>query len=127
MDKAALVTIELTNGAEVLKALEEAGLKISVALWMYSADHDDWRFVLSSRKLDAVGPPEAYGLVHDALEAAGFPLERTPPLMILKMSDPFIRELRRVFGKSKNVEGMRLGGQSLGGRFVSDAYVYRIA
>jgi hypothetical protein len=51
----------------------------------------------------------------------------TPPVMILAMSDPFIKELRRLFGKSKSVQGMRLGGQLVGGRFIEDAYVYRIS
>jgi hypothetical protein len=43
------------------------------------------------------------------------------------MADPSIRELRRLFGKTKSVEGMRLGGQVFGDRFVEDAYVYRIS
>jgi hypothetical protein len=43
------------------------------------------------------------------------------------MTDPFIRALRRLFGKTKSVEGMRLGGQMIGDRFVEDAYVYRIS
>jgi len=51
---------------------------------------------------------------------------RTPTLTILPMSDPFIRELRRTFAKTKNVEGMRLGGQTIGDRFVEDAFVYQI-
>ena len=56
----------------------------------------------------------------------GFPLEHTPPLLILKMSDPFIRTLRKMFGKAMAVEGMRLGGQMIGDRFVEGALVYRI-
>ena len=46
--------------------------------------------------------------------------------MILKMSDPFIRSLRKIFGKAKNTEGMRLGLQTIGNRFIPDAIVYRI-
>jgi hypothetical protein len=76
--------------------------------------------------LDAAEPSEAYGLVHDALAAAGITLEQTPALLILRMSDPFIRALRRMFAKAKSVEGMRLGGQLIGDRFVGDALVYRI-
>jgi hypothetical protein len=39
------------------------------------------------------------------------------------MKDPFIRELRNVFGKTASIEGMRLGGQSFGDRFIEDGYV----
>lgn len=126
MDQTALVTADFTSGLELVHALDRSDLSISVALWLHSPEYDDWRFVLASRKLDAAEPSEAYGLVHDALGAASVSLERTPALLILGMSDPFIRALRRTFAKARNVEGMRLGGQRIGDRFVSDALVYRI-
>jgi hypothetical protein len=47
--------------------------------------------------------------------------------MILSMTDPFTKVLRRIFGKAKSVEGRRLGGQMIGDRFVEDAYIYRIS
>lgn len=127
MDKAALVNFDLQVGSEVVQALENAHVEIIVALWLLTSEYNDWRFVLSSRRLDAVAPAAAYGLVHDTLGGAGFTLERTPPLLILPAADPFIRALRRLFGKAKSVEGMRLGGQLIGDRFVEDAYVYRIS
>ncbi len=121
-----MVITDLAIGSELLHALDDSGLSISVALWLYSSEYDDWRFVLASRRLDAAKASEAYGFVHDALTAAGISLERTPALLILRISDPFIRELRRIFAKVKNVEGMRLGGQLIGDRFVEDALVYRV-
>ena len=66
-------------------------------------------------------------MLHGLLADAGVTLEKTPPVMILPMSDPFIKELRRIFGKAKIVEGMRPGGQMIGDRFVQDAYTYRIS
>ena len=126
MDQTALVAADFAAGLELVRALDRSTLSVSVALWLYSPEHEDWRFVLASRRLDEAEPSEAYGLVHDALTEAGVSLERTPALLILKMSDPFIRTLRRGFAKGRNVEGMRLGGQLIADRFVSDAVVYRI-
>ncbi|MBS1826599.1 MAG: hypothetical protein JST93_14885 [Acidobacteria bacterium] len=111
---------------ELLQALDRSDLSINVAMWLFSPEHEDWRFVLASRRLDAAEPSEAYGLVHDALAGAGISLERTPALLILKMSDPFIRALRRMFAKAKSVDGMRLGGQKIGDLFVPDAMVFRV-
>ena len=68
MDMATLVNVDLERGTELIGALDRANLKIRVALWLYSTDHEDWRLVLSSRQLDAAGPRDAYGLVHDALD-----------------------------------------------------------
>jgi hypothetical protein len=126
MDKIAMVSPDIDRGAELLGALESAKLKIGVALWAYLSEYEDWRLVVSARRLDSLDLRDAYGLLYDSLAAAGFTPKNTPPVMILPMSDPFIKELRRFFGKTRSVEGMRLGGQMIGDRFVQDAYVYRI-
>ena len=126
MTKALLVTIDVPLGAKIIEALDHSDLSISVALWAYLSDYEDWRLVLASRKLDEVNLSKASGLVDAALQAAGISYEQTPTLAIRKMSDPFIRDLRRMFGKAKSVEGMRLGGQLSGDRFIEDAIVYRI-
>jgi hypothetical protein len=76
--------------------------------------------------LNQAAPAEAYGLVHDALAAQAIGLEQTPSLLILEMSDPTIRELRRLFGKTKTVEGMRLGLHMIGNRFVEDGIVFPV-
>jgi len=125
MDKTALVTTDFTTGSRMLEMLDQSGLRLNLAMWLHVPEYEDWRFLPSSRRLDSVKPFKAYGLIHDALEQSGLPLEHTPPLLILKMTDPFVRALRGIFGKAKSVEGMRLGGQMIGGRFVDDAIVYR--
>ncbi len=54
-------------------------------------------------------------------------VEKTPTILIPPTTDPTVRTLRRIFSKAKTVEGMRLGGQQIGKRWVEDAYVYRIS
>lgn len=98
-----------------------------MALWVFLSEYEDWRLVVSSRQFDSPDPRDAYGLLNDTLAAAGFARSNTPAIIILPTDDPFIRALRRTFGKTKSVEGMRLGGQMIGDRFVEDAYVYRIS
>ena len=127
MDKTALVSLEVHRGKEIVDALESANLKISVALWMFLSEYEDWRMVLSARRFDSLDPLAAYRLLHTLLDPAEFTPERTPPILILRMTDPFIKALRSIFGKAQSVEGMRIGSQSIGNRFVEDAYVYRIS
>src|SRR6185437_2571130 len=127
MDKATLVNVDVGLGSEMVSLLEGAKLKVNVALWMFLSEYEDWRLVVAGRRFDTPDPRDAYRLLHDTLDPAGFTPRRTPPVLILPMADPFIRELRRIFGKAKSVEGMRLGGQMIGNRFVEDAYVYRIS
>jgi hypothetical protein len=127
MDKTALVSVDLERGSVLLQALDKAKIKVSVALWAVLPEYEDWRVVVSGRKFDELKPLEAYGLLNNALRTSGIPVEKTPPILILPMSDPFIRALRRFFGKTKSVEGMRLGGQMIGDRFLEDGYAYRIS
>ena len=127
MDMTALVSVDIGKGLEVLKALERANIKVNVALWAVLPEYEDWRLVVAARKFDLLGPLDAYGLLNDSLDAAGMTTRTTPPIMILRMNDPFIRDLRRTFTKARSVEGMRLGGQVFGDRFIEDAYVYRIS
>jgi hypothetical protein len=127
MDKAALVNVELERGAELLDVLNRANVRVNVALWAHLSEYEDWRLIVSSRQFDSLDPRDAYRLLHDTLEMAGFGVRKTPPIMILPMSAPFIKDLRRIFGKAKSVEGMRLGGQMIGDRFIDDAYVYKIS
>src|ERR1700722_2368867 len=127
MDKSALVSIEVDRGAQILGILDQARFKISVALFAHLSEYETWRLVLAGRPLD--GTPrlqDAYGLLHKALDAAAFAFEKIPPILILPMDDPFIKGLRRLFGKARSVDGMILGGQSIGNRFLEEGYVYRI-
>lgn len=127
MGKAEMVSLDIDRGAALLDALDRAKLKVGVAFWTHLAEYDDWRLVVSARQFDSLDLRDAYGLLNDSLATAGFTPRTTPPIMILPIADPFVRELRRLFGKTKSIEGMRLGGQMIADRFVQDAYVYRIS
>lgn len=127
MDNTTLVSIEIDRGWEVLHALERANIEVAVALWAYLSEYEDWRLILSARQFDSAGPRGAYRQVNNSLIASGVTPGKAPPVLILSMDDPFINELRRIYGQAKDVEGMRLGGQLIGDRFLQDAYAYRIS
>lgn len=126
MDQSALVSVEIQRGADIVAALDQAKVKVSISLFAKLDEYENWRMVLAARAFDELKLTEAYGLIFESLTAAEIGVEKTPTILILPMNDPFIRELRKIFGKTRSVEGMRLGGQLIGGRFVEDAYVYRI-
>jgi hypothetical protein len=124
MDQATLVGPDIYGGSQALAALDAAKVSPNVALLMVTPDYGDWRLVLSSSALDQVHQLKAYEKVSEILH--GEFVSALPPILLLPTKDPFIRELRRIFGKAKDVMGMRLGGQTIGNRFIDNAYVYRI-
>lgn len=127
MDKTALVEVEFKRSEKMVSALENAGVRVAVAMWVQFPEYEDWRFVLASKDLDILDLGDAYLKVNRILRDAGITVWQTPLIFIMKTTDPFIRALRKVFGKAADVAGMRLGGQRWGDRYVDDAYAYRIA
>jgi hypothetical protein len=126
MDKTILVVRDLAIGKQIMEALDRAKLGISVALWAYLAEYQDWRLVLASKRFDEIGLREAFGLVNQALDAAGIPNRDQPSIVILKMTDKTIKDLRKTYAKFKNMEGDHIGNQLHGDRFIEEAIVYRI-
>ncbi len=113
-------------GPDLVRALDASNLSINVAMWAFASEYEDWRFLLASKRLDEVEHREAYGLVYEAIEAAGIPYERTPTLWVMEMSDRTIRDLRRQYAKRKLREGTQIGNQVFGDRFFEAGIVYRI-
>jgi hypothetical protein len=127
MANAALVDIDLKKAEKVVSALGKGGIPVAAALWVHFPEYEDWRLVLASKSLDSLNLSDAYLRVNRTLDQAGLTVWNTPSIFIMKTTDPFVRALRKVFGKAASVEGMRLGGQTWGDRFVDDAYALKIA
>lgn len=127
MDKAALVSVDISRGSEILEILDRANLDVSAILWAFLSEYDAWRLVLAARQFDLPDPRDAYRLLHELLTPGGFTVRNTPPVLILRTSDPFIRDLVRLYGKTTSADGLRLGGQLIGDRSVDDGFVYRIS
>jgi len=125
MDHAVLVDIDVNAGAKIVEALDTAGVDFEVALFATFREYYDPRLVFAAKWLDPLGPRVGYEEFNKAL-GGKFTVWGSPQISIMKTTDPFIESLRRVFGKSTSVYGMRLGGQSFGGRYIEDGYVYRI-
>lgn len=126
MDKALLVDWDLQNGAEVVRILEHSGIVLDVAINAVLSEYGDWRLILASHRFDAMDPKDARMLIYEALDNAGFPADRTPSLLVFRMKDPFIRDLRRRYPKGAYTEMMRIGSMSFGDRFVEDGFVFRL-
>ena len=124
MDQATLVGPDIDIGRDAVAALDQAKRKPVVAMLSLFPEYGDWRLVLSSPSLDQTHPLRAQEQVAAVLR--GDFIHRLPVVMVMPIKDPFVRELRKIFGKAKSVYGMRLGGQTIGNRFIENAFVYRI-
>src|ERR1700739_5051132 len=99
MDKAALVEVDLKKTERIGSALEADGIRLAVWMWVQFPEYEDWRFALASKDLDSLTLREAYSKVNGALIEAGLSVWEIPTIFIMKTTDPFIRALRKTFGK----------------------------
>ena|SRR5579872_2414112 len=125
MAEALLVNIDIPVGWEVINALDAAGLDVNVALWAWLSAYEDWRLLIASRKLDKEELGRRYLVVNAATDAAGIGIRRAPDIMILKMADSLVRDLRARARKHGNIDGSRLSGK-FGDRWIRDSYIYRV-
>ena len=126
MVKTSLVSSDLEFGNATLAALDAAHFPVTVAFWQYSEDDGDWTLVLGTPLYEKFGAKEAYLRLIAALSTKKPIALSELPLRLEGNRSPLIKGLRKLFGKAASVEGMRLGGHSVGGVWVDDAYIYRI-
>jgi hypothetical protein len=126
MDKTALVSYDIENGQRVIDALERDGIVPDVALWAVLPQYEDWRLVIASNQLNGKSLLQSYESINASMRKAGFTLLTEPVVFYREMDQPFIRDLRSIFGEAQDTFGMRLGGQKFGDQYIEDAFVYRI-
>jgi hypothetical protein len=128
MVKTTLVRPDISFGSDILDLLDRNKFPVSVALWLKERDSDEWNLLLGTSLYDRQGQKGAYLRLLAALSSEGRgPIALSDYPIILKGNrDPLIRGLRKLFANAALVEGMRLGGHTIGGNWIPDAYVYRI-
>jgi hypothetical protein len=126
MAKKILVDADLRLGDKILELLDAAKFPISVAVWILTEQEGEWKLVIGTPLYEKAGPLEAYGQVIKAIRRDNPESRDFDDVRLMSNREPFIRELRHLFGKRQSVKGMRLGGHHIGGAWLDDAVVYRI-
>lgn len=126
MAKKVLVDADVQLGDKILAALDAAKFPISVAIWILTEKDAGWKFVIGTPLRDKVRPLELYGQLIAALRKDDPESRDFDDIQLRGNRDPFIRGLRKLFGKAASVRGMRLGGHHIGDVWLDDAIVYRI-
>ncbi|MFP5227742.1 MAG: hypothetical protein ACLGXA_08915 [Acidobacteriota bacterium] len=127
MGKTLLVEHDFRIGEKIVQALEADRLPIALALWAQFPEYEDWRFVVAARPLDAMSLSDAYLRINSALHKAGITVWQKPIIHVMKTTDAFVKALRKEGKRARGMEGMRLGGQMWGDRWVEEAYAQKIA
>jgi hypothetical protein len=119
------VSFDIESGNKVIDALDRDGETPNVALWATIPDYEDWRLLIASDLLDQTSALSGYEEINAAVKKAGVSYRTRPSIHLRSMDNPMILALRNLFATAKETDGMRLGGQKFGDKYLEDAFVYR--
>jgi hypothetical protein len=124
MATAALVDRSIDLGRKIIAVLSRAGIPVTVGLWAYASDAEEWRLMIATPLVDDIGPLAAYKKVQKAVEKAG--IESEFPLRRIFLKSPKDRTLRLLDHESRSLgrEDYHSVNAPIEGSFVEDAYVY---
>jgi hypothetical protein len=124
MDTAALVDRDLEIGRKILETLARAGIAVNVALWAHIPQISEWQLFIATPLVDTKGHRSAYDRVLRALQNSGIngdlPWRR---IFLRSPKDPILKSLEKQ-SRAYTGEAVRVLNESIGDRFVEDAYIY---
>ncbi|MGO9274654.1 MAG: hypothetical protein ACLQOO_31230 [Terriglobia bacterium] len=96
------------------------------ALWVLDPEAGEWRLVIASQRVDAVGTRDAYRELTEITRNIPGNLRQLFKIELISPRNPMYQALRSVFTRTASVEGARLGGTVVGGTFIDDSYLYEV-
>ncbi len=116
---------KISQGEELLRALDRARFPVYAALWSLKAG--TWRYVIASPVVVDDGAREAYRQVNDILRSKPVGMSLAD-ITVVGPQDPVVQALQPVVHTGPDeVSGVRVTADTINHVFIEDAYIYRIA
>lgn len=120
-------TTEMRNqGALLTKRLLDAGLRVSASLWLFEPELNSWRLLLGISEVDRKGPIEIYKTIRTIISQNRGELRDLDlkDISVLSPKDSLLRLLSGAVHVPSG--GVRFSRNTVGRRFIEDAYIYRL-
>ena len=116
-------------GARLTEKLDEMGLPVAAAMWLFTAEINEWRLLFASPELPTGGPQAVYRKIAEARQALADKAAAAPMSVIglLDPNDQLVQLLRTALKTSGAVSRIRFSKNSIKGHFIEDALIYRLA
>jgi hypothetical protein len=114
-------------GTELTRRLDEKNWPATAAFWYFVPEENQWKLIFASPRLLTHGPAHAYYTIRLAF---GEDREQFPSLKqiaVVPPDDEIVRALSLAVDTGWTISGIRFSHNTVNGRFIEDAYLYRIA
>jgi hypothetical protein len=120
----------IKDGELVIKQLDESGICVDAALWLYSSDFGDYRLLLFLPKVINRGPLAAYKKVQAAisnLSKKGVQLSLSlDQIQVVEPNFPALKVLHTALKTGPGIRGIRFTNNVINRQVIEDAYIYRL-
>ena len=134
MAEGAIIKEQLTGsmidaGAELTKKLDESGLAVTTALWLFVPELNEWRLLFASPEVSTKGPRDVYEKIQQAINQLGEKASAVPLSVVglLDANADLVRLLKVSIGTGLGVNRIRFSKNVINGHFIDDALIYRAA
>jgi hypothetical protein len=127
MASPALVEREIELGHRITRALlgVPVGLSLRAALWLFSSDWAEWRFVVAADLVELEGTRATYERLRRTLDGQGLLADlELRRLVVRRPSDPVVRALAAAIEVGRDGRAVRVVANMVGGVYIEDAYVF---
>lgn len=111
------------EGEQLIRALDNAGIPIAAAFWLFEEDVG-WRLVLASSEVDQFGKRHFYSRVIPPLHSLPGPRVSSSYVTAMRTDDPIVAAVHRMVS-TPGLTRVRLTGNVSNGVLIPDALVYR--
>lgn len=125
MVAAPLVEASIDAGRRLVVELDSEQVDIEAAFWSFRPESSQWRLVLASPLVDAVGPMETYKQLQRIISEHGLEIELRD-ISVVSTRDELVNLLRMAIQTGPGLSGIRFTGNAINGTFIDDAYIYRM-
>ena len=118
----------ISAGSDLIRRLDEAGLRVTGALWFYEADSNDWRLIIVSPDVRAKGVKTVYEEVQAVVRATpdDQPIISLKDISVVDSDDPLISLLRIAIKTDNGISRIRFSRNMINGTLIEDSYIYRL-
>ncbi len=126
--KEQLTEAMIEGGSLLTEKLDEMGLPVAAAMWLFVSEINEWRLLFASPELPTGGPQAVYRRIAEARQALEDKAAATPMSVIglLNPNDQLVQLFQAAFQGSAGVSRVRFSENSIDGHFIEDALIYRI-
>jgi hypothetical protein len=127
--KEQLTGLMIDAGAELTKKLDESGLPVTTALWLFVPELNEWRLLFASPEVGTKGPRDVYEKIQQVINQLGEKASAVPLSVVglLDPNDDLVRLLKVAIGTGPGVNRIRFSKNVINGHFIDDALIYRAA